>query len=121
MTNSQTPRILVVEDEVLIATHIAAVLESQGFEVIGPYLTVAQALAHLRNPDPCNVAILDAHLRDESALPVAEALTRLKIPFFVVTGYSRVQLSGELASARIFTKPVDTEALISEIQRHLAH
>lgn len=121
MTSLNTPRILVVEDEALIAMHMTEVLESSGFEVVGPYQTVSRALAALNVPNCCDVAILDAHLRDESALPIAKALIQRAIPFFVVTGYNRAQLPEELALATILTKPVDTENLVSEIQRCMAH
>ena len=116
----RNPRILLVEDEALIAMHIADILKSHGFEVVGPYPSVSQALAHLEIADGCDAAILDAHLRNESATAVAIALAQRKIPFLVVTGHSRAQLPTELASAPILAKPVDTENLISEVRRLFA-
>jgi DNA-binding NtrC family response regulator len=121
MIGSGNPRILLVEDEVLIALHLSEMLESSGFEVIGPCQTVAQALAKLELPHCCDVAILDTYLRDESAIPVARTLNLLRIPFFVVTGYNRAQLADEFESATILAKPVDMDALISEVHRCLAN
>lgn len=115
-----TKRILVVEDEVLIALQIAEALEIQGFMIVGPFQTVAQALSSLQTPDSCDAAVLDANLRQESALPVASALAALAIPFVVTTGYDRGQLHGDLAAAPILTKPVRTTDIVSELQRILA-
>lgn len=109
-------RILVVEDEALVAMHIANILDSAGFDVVGPCATVAEALSRLEQPSCCDAAILDAQLRDESALPVAERLAKLNIPFVVATGYNRGQLLGELALAPIIAKPVDAEDLVRQLR-----
>ena len=111
--------ILIVEDEALIAMHIADILQSHGFEVVGPCQSVSQAFAHLENNDCCDAAILDAHLRNESSAAVATALAQHKIPFIVVTGHGRAQLPTELASSTVLAKPVNTEDLISEVSRLL--
>jgi DNA-binding response OmpR family regulator len=109
------PRILLVEDEILIAMHIADALESLGFEVIGPHQTVARALSALENSQCCDAAILDAHLRDESAAPVATALAANGTPYVVATGYNRSQLPEILASAPILVKPVDIDELVTQL------
>lgn len=117
--NSQkNPRILLVEDEALIAIDIAEILTSHGFEVVGPCSSVSQALAHLETTD-CDAAILDTNLRNKSASTVATALAQREIPFIVVTGHSRAQLPTELASVPVLAKPVETENLISEVRRLL--
>ncbi len=113
---AERPRILLVEDEVLIAMYIAEALELQGFEVIGPYPTVARALSALQNPQCCDAAILDAHLRDESATPVATALAANGTPYVVATGYNRSQLPEILASVPILAKPVDVDELVTQLR-----
>ena len=113
-------RILLVEDEVLIALQVAEALEEEGFEVVGPCQTVAQAMRQLGVVDCCDAAVLDANLRNESALPVADALVALAIPFVVTTGYDRNQLHGELAAAPLLSKPMRTDDLIHELKRQLA-
>jgi DNA-binding response OmpR family regulator len=116
-----TTRILLVEDEILIAMQVAEALEFEDFTVVGPYQTVAQALAELQTPDCCDAAILDANLRHESALPVASALAALAIPFIVTTGYDRSRLQGDLAAAPILAKPVRTDDLIGALRRITAN
>lgn len=114
-----TPRILLIEDEVLIALQVSDALEDEGFEVIGPCQTVAQALDQLRTVDCCDAVVLDANLRNESALPVARALAALGIPFVVTTGYDRHQLHAELATAPLLRKPLRPEDLIRYVKRLL--
>ena len=115
-----TPRILVVDDEVLIAMEIADYLEAHGFEVVGPCQSVAQALNLLAEPDCCDAAVLDASLRNESSQPVAQTLQALQVPFVVVSGYSAHQLPDELAAAPLLNKPVRTDDLIDKLRLMLA-
>lgn len=113
-------RILVVEDESLIALFISEVLETAGLEVVGPCPTVSKALAQLAIPDCCDAAVLDASLRNESAVPVARALVALGIPFVVATGYNESQLPPELAAMPVLAKPVNTEELLAHVRRALS-
>lgn len=113
-------RILVVEDEVLIALLMTDTLESEGFDVIGSCQSVSQALGQLGIADCCDAVVLDAFLRNESALPVARALVELKIPFVVASGYNRDQLHPELAAAPYLAKPVNTRDLIGHLHRLLS-
>jgi DNA-binding response OmpR family regulator len=114
------PRILVVEDEVLIALLISDALVDAGFDVIGPCQTVDQALAQLRVADCCDAAVLDASLRNESASPVAATLKKLEIPFLLATGYSPGQLPEDLAAVPTLTKPLNTEELIGHLHGFLS-
>ena len=113
-------RILLVEDEVLIALQVASALEAEGFVVIGPCQSVAQALARLDVPDCCDAAVLDANLRSESAVPVARALAALGIPFVVTTGYDLNQLSIEMAAGPVISKPFSSDELIGQLKHLLA-
>ena len=91
-------RIPVAEDKSLIALFISEVLETAGFEAVGPWSTVSQALAQLAISDCCDAAVLDASLRHKSAVAVTKALVALGIPFVVATGYNQSQLPPELAA-----------------------
>lgn len=113
-------RILLVEDEVLIALQVESTLEEAGFVVIGPCQSVAQALARLDIPNCCDAAVLDANLRNESADPVAKALSALGIPFVVTTGYDLKQLHGEMAARPVLSKPFSSDELISQLKQLLA-
>jgi DNA-binding response OmpR family regulator len=113
-------RILVVEDEALIAMEIADILEEGGFEVIGLCQTVSQALNWLGDPDCCDAAVLDANLHNVSSEPVALALLSLQVPFVVVSGYLRSQLPGLLAEAPLLAKPLRSNDLITQLHKLLA-
>lgn len=114
------PRILVIEDDVLIAMEISDALETAGFEVVDLCHTVAQALDCLAQPGCCDAGVLDANLRSESAQPVANALKELRVPFVVVSGYSSQQLPDGLAAAPLLTKPLRTDDLITQLRHILA-
>src|SRR5579862_9929896 len=72
-------RILVVEDEFIIALEIQANLEEAGATVVGPALTLEQALELAQN-DGLSAAMLDLRLGRDSASPVAQVLAERHIP-----------------------------------------
>ena len=110
-------RVLVVEDEMLLAMELESLLEEQGCAIIGPVSTVGRALSLLDN-ERVDVALLDLNLNGQPAAPVAAALTAQGVPFVLVTGYGESQSSEpELQGAPRVDKPVDHQELV----RALAH
>lgn len=82
-------RILVVEDEVLVAMDIEDMLLDLKCEPIGPASTIKAALEIIRSTDKLDVALLDMNLHGQSVLPVVEELVKKGVPFVLVTGYAR--------------------------------
>ena len=78
---------LVVEDEMLLAMDIEALLKEQGCEVLEPACSVKRALAVIEAGQP-DAASLDMNLNGESSAPIAAALRERNIPFVIVTGYT---------------------------------
>jgi CheY-like chemotaxis protein len=111
-------RVLVVEDEPVIAAGIAAMLEPAGFEVIGPASGVKEALSLLEH-EGCDTAVLDVNLGNETSEPVARELIRSGTPYVVMSGYSREQLPGFFRAAPFIHKPLQAAVLRSEIKRCL--
>jgi CheY-like chemotaxis protein len=109
-------RLLVVEDEMLIAMTIEDVLTDLGCIVVGPAGSVAKALEILKHQD-VDGAILDLNLKGEQALPVAEALHKRGTPFFFLTGYGSAGLDQTQFSAPTLPKPFDPGALEELIQQ----
>ncbi len=109
-------RVLVVEDEALIAMEIAAIVSDAGFAVLGPVSTVQQALALIKNTG-CTFAVLDTNLGTETAEPVALQLRAAGIPFVVVSGYSREQQPTGMRDAPLLGKPLDARSLVAEVRR----
>jgi CheY-like chemotaxis protein len=116
----QGRRVLVVEDEVLVAMELESVLRKQGCTVLGPAATVERALALIGDEGP-EAALLDLNLSGQSALPVAAALDARGIPFVVVSGYGEAQMQApELSRAPRLVKPVHHSRLLRELTRLLA-
>ena len=111
-------RVLVVEDEFLVALELEEMVERLGFRVVGPAPTVAKARSLLERERP-NVALLDVNLGGERSTPIAEILRQQGIPFVLTTGYDRSQLSEPaLIDAPRLSKPVDPERLRHALARH---
>lgn len=108
-------RILVVEDEYLVADHIAMILEDFGCEVVGPVPTVDEALTRI-GAETLDGALLDTNLDGVSSTPVADALAARSIPFVVVTGYGDLKLSSDvLEDAPRVSKPYNIAELASAL------
>jgi DNA-binding response OmpR family regulator len=104
-------RVLIVEDEALLGMELEALLKQDGCEVLGPASTVEWALALIYEGKP-DLALLDVNLKGVRATPVATALRAVGVPFVLVTGYGRWQLSEpELRDAPRIDKPVSSRAL----------
>ena len=105
-------RVLVIEDEMLVAMEFESLLQRQGCAVVGPASTVDRALALLDHDQP-DAALLDLNLNGESASAVAVALRTRGVPFVLVTGYGEAQSSEpELQGAPRVDKPVNHYALL---------
>ena len=107
-------RVLIVEDEYLIAMDTAACLEDAGCAIVGIAASVDNALALLA-AEECDAAVLDANLKGVSAEPVAEALCQRGIPYLVVSGYAPNQRPGLLATAPALSKPCLESKLVAAV------
>lgn len=109
-------RILIVEDDYLVASWLAGVLRQWGCEVIGPAPTVEEGLRLARSSD-IEGAILDINLRGEHSGPVAEELEAKGLPFFFLTGYGSPALLPErLRGRQKLFKPVKASELRAAVQ-----
>jgi CheY-like chemotaxis protein len=70
------PRILLVEDEPIVAMSFAAILQEEGYEVVGPVGSIDQALEIIGRERHSDGALLDLNLRGQAAEPIADALER---------------------------------------------
>ncbi|MEX2642716.1 MAG: response regulator [Acetobacterales bacterium] len=108
----QGRRVLIVEDELLVAMELENLLQQSGCTVLGPANSVARAMALLERERP-DVVLLDLNLNGEAANPVAATLSRQGLPFVVVSGYSPAQSNApELAGAPRVGKPGDRHRLL---------
>lgn len=111
-------RVLVVEDEWLVATAIEDMLCDLGCVVVGPFARVADALVAARE-EPVDVALLDVNVAGEQVFPVAHALEKRGVPFLFVTGYGESALPRDRphweAQAKPFRLGRLTEYLIRKV------
>jgi CheY-like chemotaxis protein len=103
-------RVLVVEDESLVAMLIEEFLEDLGCTVaaIAGRLDEAASLAETL---PIDLAVLDVNLDGAPSYGIAETLGRRGIPFVLATGYGGTALPAALKSVRVLTKPFTREQL----------
>jgi len=114
--NAVGRRILVVEDEALVAMLVEDALVEAGYEVIGPARSVAQAMKLLEGETPA-AAVLDLNLAGETSTPVADALARRGVPFVVATGYGVAGVPAAHRAAPVLPKPYDPADLTATIAR----
>ena len=108
-------RVLVVEDEYLVADDISETLKELGYQVAGPAATIGEAIA-LIEEGPLDGALLDANLDGLSSAPVAELLSHRQIPYVVVTGYGTLSLGADvLQNAPRVTKPYVTGEIATKL------
>jgi DNA-binding response OmpR family regulator len=112
--NQRTIRVLIVEDEPMIALSLEDVLTDAGFEIAGLVTKLEKALAVIES-GACDAAIVDANLAGVSASPLAIALTARGLPFIVLSGYSREQMQDVFSGARFLQKPCRAELLIETL------
>ncbi len=112
-------RILVVEDEALVAGQIESLLVGQGCLVSGPVPGPENALALARS-EPLDAAILDVNLSGCRSEAVADMLRQHGIPFVVVTGYADIGLSAAFHGAPVVAKPFDEEALLNVLAHEIS-
>ena len=110
-------RVLVVEDEPLIALELQAALAERGAQVVGPFCDAAAGLAHAASDDLA-AALLDVRLGETSVGPLARALSDRGVPFAFYTGQTEYDLvCREWPAAPVPQKPSPTRQLLAAIER----
>ena len=115
MSRLTTRRILVVEDEFLIAAALCDMLQDAAAIVVGPASTVADAIQLLR-AQPVDAAILDMNLNGQWSDPIAEDLRARRIPFVFTTGYGANERT-ERFGVRVVPKPYGWEEVEEQLSR----
>jgi len=103
-------RVLVVEDQPIIALSITDILNGLGAIIVGPSATVEGAL-RLVESDPPDVALLDLWLGKEQVYPVCDALTASGIPFALSSGSDVFAEGGKFRTAPRIYKPFHPDEL----------
>jgi CheY-like chemotaxis protein len=112
-------RVLVVEDEMLVAMELEEALRSFGCLVVGPASRIRHAL-QLASEAEIDAAVLDVNVAGEKVFPVAEVLARRGVPFVFATGYGAAGIDGAFRDRPILQKPYPEAALAGALVDALA-
>lgn len=113
-------RVLVVEDESLVAMMLGDMLEDLGVTVVGPVGTRGTALQLLASGARIDLALLDVNLGGENVYDVAEALAGIGVPFVFVSGYGAGGIDPRYAQAPVLAKPFQPALLARVVGEALA-
>lgn len=119
MPELKDKRILVVEDESLVAMLIETILEDLGCQPVGPAATVEEGLELTNGPDAIDAALLDVNVSGQQVFPVAEALEARGVPFVFSTGYGEAGLPDRWRGRPTLQKPFTEEAVQDAIKAAL--
>jgi CheY-like chemotaxis protein len=106
-------RVLVVEDESLVAMLLETILEDMGCTPVGPASTVDEGLAIATGGEPLDAALLDVNVAGRQVFPIARALKDRAVPFVFSTGYGEGGLPDEWRGQATIQKPF-TEAAVRD-------
>lgn len=112
--NDKSYKILVVEDEALVAFALEIELSDSGHTVVGPTTRVTDALNILGNQS-VDGAILDVMLGREEVFPVADRLVEMGVPFLFHSGHLDIEKLDGRYDAPVHTKPCMPEVLIESL------
>lgn len=110
-------RILIVEDEMMVALDLEDMIAEFGHEVAATAMRIDAALDHARET-PIDFAILDVNVAGKMSFPVAEALIARGVPFIFATGYGVSVLPERLKNQKTLQKPFRRGDLESAIAAH---
>jgi PAS domain S-box-containing protein len=109
-TPSELKRVLLVEDETLVAMMMREMLIDLGYAVVGPMNDKDSALEAAKESS-IDCAILDLNLDGFASYPIADELAARAVPFLFLTGYDKEAVDRRYASIPLLQKPVDEQSL----------
>ena len=109
-------RVLVAEDEWIIADDLAQALRDYKAEVVGPVPTLSRALSLLAAEPGLTSAVIDVNLRGTMAYPLADELRRRGVPVVLATGYDAESIPPRYASLPRCHKPLEAAAVARALQ-----
>lgn len=110
-------KILVVEDEYLIADDLAGLLKEAGAEVIGPAASLPQAIRLAGDTDTIDAAALDINLRGVEVFPLADELVGRGVPMLFLTGYGTNHIPERFANICRCEKPMEIGNVVQQLSK----
>ncbi len=109
-------RMLLVEDEVLIAMMWSSIVDLADIEIVAEAASVKQAM-HALDVGDFDIAVLDVNLRGETSVLVADRLRERNIPTLVCTGDDASNLPAEYHGMPVAKKPFKIEEVIEMLTK----
>jgi CheY-like chemotaxis protein len=109
-------RLLIVEDEALIAMELSADLTALGWQIIGPAATMDEARRLIASDTP-DAALLDINLSGTLVYPLADQLAARGVPIVFCTGYEQIEGAAAFRGALMVRKPVNIAVLDGQLRR----
>jgi CheY-like chemotaxis protein len=108
-------RVLIVEDEAMIAGLIQSILSAAGWSVVGPVATLERALETI-DRERLDAALLDVRINGRDVYAVADVLMRRRIPFVFVSGFTRKQMPPGYRDCAHIAKPFTPDAILALLE-----
>ena len=118
MTKLPGKRVMVLEDEAILAMSIEDMLSDLGCIVVGPALSLAHGQV-LAAHEPLDAAVLDVNMGGAPSFGIADLLRQRSVPFCFATGYGLAGLPPQYAVVPVLTKPYAQPALVSTLSELL--
>lgn len=112
MTAVRGNRVLIVEDEFLVAQDLRRYFHSMGAVVLGPVSSVVSARQYV---DQADAAVLDIDLNGQEVFPVADELARRGVPFVFFSGRSDIAIPARFRGAGHLSKPFDVRRVFQSL------
>ncbi len=109
-------RVLIVEDEYMLASDLARGFAKAGIDIVGPTGSLAKAIQLLKDGG-VDGAVLDIKLSDKQVYPLADTLIERGTPIVFVTGYDAGAIPARFSGVPLCEKPVDTLKVIEALSR----
>ncbi len=114
------PRVLVAEDEFIVAIDLCDTVKEAGFDVEGPHPDVSSAMLSVQKHKP-DLAILDVELDDGDSFQLAERLMEDNVPVIFHSGrFSRSEMEARYPNAISCAKPCPPNEILDKVQTALA-
>ena len=111
-------RVLIVEDEAMIAMLLELVLQNADCAVVGPVASVRGALRLIQGQS-LDAAVVDFRLGDDDSCEIMDELDERGVPFLIMTGQEMADLPPRLRHLNIMNKPFQPEALVKAVEKIL--
>jgi DNA-binding response OmpR family regulator len=112
-------RVMIVEDDRLLAQAMKMILEGAGYEVVGPAASLGQAMDVTADGN-FEAALLDVKLGKEISFPIADLLLARKIPFAFFTGQLKNDLPPRFVACKVLPKSCSHDDIMATIEALLS-